>query len=153
VAGRGAGAAESEDICRCRLSWSNTRHIEHTHPARSGKLGVGATQALFWAFAVVMGLSMASIFMVYTSTSIARVFFITAATFAGLSLYGYTTKGSSVWPTPQGRLSLAVSRTGEDQRDQPSTPLEAARGAMCGIGQPSRYMLQMIAVRANWPPS
>jgi FtsH-binding integral membrane protein len=56
------------------------------------KLSVGATQALFWAFAVVMGLSMASIFMVYTNTSIARVFFITAAAFAGLSLYGYTTK-------------------------------------------------------------
>lgn len=56
------------------------------------KLSVGATQALFWAFAVVMGLSMASIFMVYTGTSIARVFFVTAAAFAGLSLYGYTTK-------------------------------------------------------------
>ena len=58
------------------------------------KLSVGATQALFWAFAVVMGLSMSMIFMVYTDTSIARVFFVTAAAFAGLSLYGYTTKRS-----------------------------------------------------------
>jgi FtsH-binding integral membrane protein len=56
------------------------------------RLSVGWTQALFWAFAAVMGLSMASIFVIYTGTSIARVFFITAATFAGMSLYGYTTK-------------------------------------------------------------
>ena len=56
------------------------------------KLSPGACQALFWAFSAVMGLSMASIFIVFTGTSIARVFFITAAAFAGLSLYGYTTK-------------------------------------------------------------
>ncbi len=49
-------------------------------------------QALFWAFAAVMGASMASIFLVFTGASIARTFFITAAAFAGLSLYGYTTK-------------------------------------------------------------
>ena len=58
------------------------------------RLSVGATQALFWAFAVVMGLSMSTIFVIYTGTSIARVFFITAATFAAMSLYGYTTKRS-----------------------------------------------------------
>ncbi len=49
-------------------------------------------QALFWAFAGVMGLSMASIFVVFTGASIARVFFISAGTFAAMSLYGYTTK-------------------------------------------------------------
>ena len=58
------------------------------------KLSVGAVQGLFWAFAVVMGLSMASIFMVYTGESIAKVFFITAGVFAAMSLYGYTTKRS-----------------------------------------------------------
>jgi FtsH-binding integral membrane protein len=56
------------------------------------RLSLFATQALFWAFAAVMGLSMASIFMMFTGASIARVFFITAATFAAVSLYGYTTK-------------------------------------------------------------
>jgi len=56
------------------------------------RLSTGAAQALFWAFATVMGLSMASIFFVYTGTSIAQTFFATAAAFAGLSLYGYTTK-------------------------------------------------------------
>ncbi len=56
------------------------------------KMKASTAQALFWAFAGVMGLSMASIFLVYTGTSIARVFFITSATFAGMSLYGYTTK-------------------------------------------------------------
>jgi uncharacterized protein len=56
------------------------------------RLSTGAAQALFWGFATVMGLSMASIFFVYTGTSIAQTFFATAAAFAGLSLYGYTTK-------------------------------------------------------------
>ncbi|MCK5444228.1 MAG: Bax inhibitor-1/YccA family protein [Rhodospirillaceae bacterium] len=56
------------------------------------KLSLPAVQGLFWAFAAVMGLSLASIFMVYTGASIARVFFITAGTFAGMSIYGYTTK-------------------------------------------------------------
>ena len=56
------------------------------------RLSTGAAQALFWAFATVMGLSMASIFFVYTGTSIATTFFATAAAFVSLSLWGYTTK-------------------------------------------------------------
>jgi FtsH-binding integral membrane protein len=56
------------------------------------KMKASTAQAVFWGFAAVMGLSMASIFAIYTGTSIARVFFITAGTFAGMSLYGYTTK-------------------------------------------------------------
>jgi len=56
------------------------------------RLSTGAAQALFWAFATVMGVSMASIFFVYTGTSIATTFFATAAAFVSLSLYGYTTK-------------------------------------------------------------
>ena len=58
------------------------------------KLRPATAQALFWAFAGVMGLSMSSIFIAYTGTSIARVFFITAALFGAMSLYGYTTKKS-----------------------------------------------------------
>ena len=49
-------------------------------------------QLLFWVFSALMGISLSSIFLVYTHTSIVRVFFITAATFGALSLYGYTTK-------------------------------------------------------------
>ena len=49
-------------------------------------------QLLFWAFAVVMGLSLSTIFLVYSPTAIGQAFFATAAGFAGLSLYGYTTK-------------------------------------------------------------
>lgn len=56
------------------------------------RLSTFAAQAVFWAFAVVMGISLASIFLVYTGQSIAQTFFVTAAAFAGLSLYGYTTK-------------------------------------------------------------
>jgi uncharacterized protein len=56
------------------------------------RLSQTALQGLFWAFAFVMGLSMASIFLVFTQTSIATTFFVTAASFAGLSLWGYTTK-------------------------------------------------------------
>jgi FtsH-binding integral membrane protein len=50
------------------------------------------SQMLFWVFSALMGISLSSIFLVYTHTSIVRVFFITAATFGALSLYGYTTK-------------------------------------------------------------
>src|ERR1700731_4312182 len=46
---------------------------------------------LFWVFSALMGVSLSSIFLIYTHTSIVRVFFITAATFGALSLYGYTT--------------------------------------------------------------
>src|SRR3569623_2043272 len=56
------------------------------------RLSEGALQAVFWGFAAVMGLSMSTIFLQYTGTSIAQSFFATAAAFAGLSLYGYTTK-------------------------------------------------------------
>lgn len=60
--------------------------------ARIASMSVSGAQIAFWAFAALMGLSLASIFLVYTGTSITRVFFITAAAFGGLSLYGYTTK-------------------------------------------------------------
>jgi FtsH-binding integral membrane protein len=56
------------------------------------KLSAGVAQLLFWAFAAVMGLSLSTIFLVYTGQSITQVFFITAATFGAMSLYGYTTK-------------------------------------------------------------
>src|SRR5579872_2847006 len=53
---------------------------------------VSTAQTLFWVYAGVMGLSLASVFLVFTGESIARVFFITAGTFAAMSLYGYTTR-------------------------------------------------------------
>ncbi len=56
------------------------------------RLSTGAAQAIYWAYAVVMGLSLSTIFLVYTGGSIAQTFFASAAAFAGLSLYGYTTK-------------------------------------------------------------
>ncbi len=56
------------------------------------RLKPATAQLLFWAFAALMGISLSSIFLVYTHTSITRVFFITAASFGALSLYGYTTK-------------------------------------------------------------
>jgi len=60
--------------------------------ATSHKMSPSVAQMVFWGFAVLMGLSLSSIFLRYTGTSISRVFFFTAASFAGLSLYGYTTK-------------------------------------------------------------
>ena len=56
------------------------------------KMSASTAQTVFWVYAVVMGVSMSTIFMAYTATSIARVFFITSGTFAAMSLYGYTTK-------------------------------------------------------------
>ena len=64
------------------------------------KMSVPAAQIAFWAFAGVMGLSLSSIFLVYTGQSISQVFFVTAAAFGGLSVYGYTTKRDlSAWGT------------------------------------------------------
>ena len=56
------------------------------------RMSLGATQLSFWVYAALVGLSLAGIFLVYTQASIARVFFITAGTFAAMSLYGYTTR-------------------------------------------------------------
>ncbi len=56
------------------------------------RLSVSALHACFWGFAVLMGISLSSLFLMYTGESIARAFFITAATFGGMSIYGYTTK-------------------------------------------------------------
>lgn len=96
------------------------------------KLSAGAAQALFWVFAGVMGLSLSTIFVAYTGTSIARTFFVTAAAFGALSLWGYTTKKNlSGWGTflfmgliglliasvvniffPSGALSFIISAAG-----------------------------------------
>ncbi len=56
------------------------------------KMSQGTLQLCFWGFATVMGLSMSTIFLVYTGASIAQTFFVTAVAFLGLSLVGYTTK-------------------------------------------------------------
>ncbi|TIO05283.1 Bax inhibitor-1/YccA family protein [Mesorhizobium sp.] len=55
-------------------------------------MSAAGAQAMFWAFCAVMGLSLASVFLVFTGTSIARTFFIAATMFGATSLYGYTTK-------------------------------------------------------------
>ena len=59
---------------------------------RVHRMSVGAAQATFWAYAALVGLSLSTIFLVFTQESIVQVFFITAATFGALSLWGYTTK-------------------------------------------------------------
>lgn len=59
---------------------------------RIDKLSVSAAQTTFWVYAALMGLSLSTVFLVYTGQSITRTFFITAASFGALSLYGYTTK-------------------------------------------------------------
>ncbi len=56
------------------------------------RLSRGAAQALYWTFCAVMGASLANILLVYSGTSIATTFFITAGTFAAMSIWGYTTK-------------------------------------------------------------
>jgi uncharacterized protein len=64
------------------------------------RMSTPTLQMMFWAFATAMGLSMSSIFLVFTGISIAQTFFAVAAGFAGLSLWGYTTKKDlSGWGT------------------------------------------------------
>jgi len=59
---------------------------------RAERMSVSAAQLTFWLFAAVMGVSLSSIFLVFTGQSITQIFFVTAATFGALSLWGYTTK-------------------------------------------------------------
>jgi len=56
------------------------------------RMSLAAAQATFWAYAGVMGLSLSSLFFVYTGESITRVFFITAIVFGSMSMWGYTTR-------------------------------------------------------------
>ena len=56
------------------------------------KMSASKAQTVFWVFAALMGLSLSWILLVYTGASVARVFFITSATFGAMSVYGYTTK-------------------------------------------------------------
>lgn len=59
---------------------------------RIQSMSVSAAQAVFWGYAALVGISLSTIFLVYAHESIVRVFFITAASFGALSLWGYTTK-------------------------------------------------------------
>ena len=61
---------------------------------RINTMSVSAAQATFWAYAALVGLSLSSIFVIYTGQSVVQTFFVTAAAFGGLSLYGYSTKRS-----------------------------------------------------------
>lgn len=56
------------------------------------RISTGTAQILYWTYAVLVGISLSTIFLLYTEGSIALTFFATAGAFAGLSLYGYTTK-------------------------------------------------------------
>lgn len=62
------------------------------NPARMQRMSVPGATSLFFVLSALFGISFATIFLVYSNTDIARVFFITAAMFAGTSIYGYTTK-------------------------------------------------------------
>ena len=65
---------------------------------RIDRMSAASAQTWFWAFSAIMGVSMAYIFRAYVGTDIVRVFFVTAASFGALSLYGYTTPRSlSAW--------------------------------------------------------
>jgi FtsH-binding integral membrane protein len=59
---------------------------------RAAKMSLGSVQAVYWAVTALMGVSLSLLLFRYTGASVARTFFITAAAFGALSLYGYTTK-------------------------------------------------------------
>jgi FtsH-binding integral membrane protein len=95
-------------------------------------MSAAATQMAFWAFAAVMGASMSTIFLRYTGQSITQIFFVTAAAFAALSLYGYTTKKDlSGWGTFlfMGVIGLILASLVNIWLQ--STPLAFALSAIC----------------------
>src|SRR3984957_12083210 len=55
-------------------------------------ISASTLKTMFWCFCATMGLSMGGLFLIFTGASVARAFFITAATFGAMSLWGYTTK-------------------------------------------------------------
>jgi FtsH-binding integral membrane protein len=59
---------------------------------RINRMSVQAAQTTFWIYAALVGISLSSVFLIYTSASIVQTFFITAAAFGALSLWGYTTR-------------------------------------------------------------
>jgi FtsH-binding integral membrane protein len=59
---------------------------------RAAQMSVGSIQAVYWAVTALMGVSLSVLLFTYTGASVARTFFVTAAAFGALSLYGYTTK-------------------------------------------------------------
>ncbi len=59
---------------------------------RAAKMSIGSIQAVYWAVTALMGVSLSLVLFRYTGASVARTFFVTAAAFGALSLYGYTTK-------------------------------------------------------------
>ncbi len=61
---------------------------------RMDRMSAASARTMFFAFAAVMGASMSTLLLVFTGASVVQVFFITAAAFGGLSLYGYTTTRS-----------------------------------------------------------
>ena len=80
--------------------------------AMINRMSAATAQTVFYAFALVMGISISSIFLVFTGYSIAQIFLITSIAFAGLSLYGYTTKKDlSGWGTflVMGVIGLLVA--------------------------------------------
>jgi len=60
--------------------------------ARLNRMSAQAAQTVFWVYAALIGVLLSSYLMIYTGVSVARVFFVSGAAFAGLSLYGYTTR-------------------------------------------------------------
>ncbi len=59
---------------------------------RLDRIAASTAQMLFWAYAGLMGISLSMIFLIYTSASIAKIFFVSASLFGSMSLYGYTTQ-------------------------------------------------------------
>lgn len=84
----GAAAAVFATPLRWVLAFAPLAFVFFFSPSRSE----ATLKAMFWSFAVVMGLSLSVVLLVYTGYSVALTFFSVAAAFAGLSLYGYTTK-------------------------------------------------------------
>ena len=90
-----AGSGYAAQVMATPLSWLiilSPLAIVFAMSFGVNRMKTSTLQALFWTFAVLMGLSMSTVFLVYTGTSVAQTFFAVSAAFLGLSLFGYTTK-------------------------------------------------------------
>jgi FtsH-binding integral membrane protein len=103
---------------------------------RAQSMSASTAQTLFWSFCAIMGLSLAAIFLIFAGTSVARTFFIAAAMFAAMGLYGYTTHrdlsamGAFIVMGLVGVLMASLGSRAETGRKSAKSTAEEAMAAM-----------------------
>ena len=128
---------------------------------RINSMSVSTAQTTFWGYAALLGVSLSSIFLVYTGQSITQTFFITATTFGAMSLYGYTTKKDiSSWGSflLMGLIGILIASVvniflaSSAMSSEPSLAKASPTGrAMCVLPPSVRKPVRNGSMATGWP--